>query len=107
MKMSSLEVEETLLATHGAVSREAAEAMATGMRHRSKADIAISVTGIAGPDGGTIVKPVGTVFIGMATENETAVHPFHFSGSRQQIQDITAKTALDLIRRYLLQQGRT
>ncbi|MBV5306049.1 MAG: CinA family nicotinamide mononucleotide deamidase-related protein [Desulfobulbaceae bacterium] len=106
LKTNFLGVEETLLATQGAVSREAAEAMATGIRHRSKADIAISVTGIAGPDGGTITKPVGTVFIGMATEEKTTAHPFHFIGSRQQIQEITAKTALDLIRRYLLQQSR-
>ncbi len=106
IKIRSLGVEETLLAVHGAVSPEVAEAMARGMRHKSGADIAVSVTGIAGPDGGTMAKPVGTVFIGMATENMSAVHPFYFSGSRQQIQEITAKTALDLIRRYLLQQGR-
>jgi nicotinamide-nucleotide amidase len=106
LKTNFLGAEETLLATQGAVSREVAEAMASGIRHRSKADIAISVTGIAGPDGGTITKPVGTVFIGMATEEKTTAHPFHFIGSRQQIQEITAKTALDLIRRYLLQQSR-
>ena len=88
------------------MSREVAEAMADGIRIRSNADIAVSVTGIAGPDGGTIAKPVGTVFIGMATEKKTQTHRFHFTGTRQQIQEITAKTALDLIRRYLLQQGR-
>jgi nicotinamide-nucleotide amidase len=107
IKIRSLGIGETLVAVHGAVSREVAEAMATGMRHTSGADIAVSVTGIAGPDGGTMAKPVGTVFIGMATENMSAVHHFYFSGSRQQIQEITAKTALDLIRRYLLQQSRT
>jgi len=104
MKVEYLQVEEALLAAHGAVSREVACAMATGSRIRSNADIAISVTGIAGPDGGTIAKPVGTVFIGMATEKDTQTHRFHFSGTRRQIQEITAKTALDLIRRYLLKQ---
>lgn len=106
MKVEYLQVDEPLLAAHGAVSSEVAEAMADGIRVRSNADIAVSVTGIAGPDGGTIAKPVGTVFIGMATEKKTQTHRFHFTGTRQQIQEITAKTALDLIRRYLLQQGR-
>ena len=105
MKTDYLNVSEQLLASHGAVSREVATAMAIGIRDRSKADIGIAVTGIAGPAGGTIEKPVGTVYIGMATKNNAQTHLFHFVGSRQQIQEITAKTALDLVRHYLLQQS--
>lgn len=105
MKTDVLHVDEELLATHGAVSGEVAEAMAAGIRQKSNADIAISVTGIAGPDGGTIAKPVGTVFICMATAENSQTRRFHFSGTRQQIQEITAKTAIDQIRQYLLQQG--
>lgn len=105
MKTGYLNVSEQLLARHGAVSREVAAAMAIGIRDRSKADIGIAVTGIAGPDGGTMEKPVGTVYIGLATKNNVETRLFHFVGSRQQIQEITAKTALDLVRHYLLQQS--
>lgn len=107
MKVEHLRVEESLLAAHGAVSSEVARAMAEGIRDRSRADIAVSVTGIAGPDGASIDKPVGTVFIGMARAKATETRRFHFSGTRQQIQAITAETALDLVRRHLLQQGKT
>jgi len=105
IKTEFLDVSEQLLASHGAVSREVAEAMAIGVRRRSKADITIAVTGIAGPEGGTMEKPVGTVYISMATSKSIQTHHFHFAGNRQQIQKITAKTALDLIRRYLLEQN--
>jgi len=77
-------------------------AMAKGIKEESGADITISVTGIAGPEGGTDEKPVGTVFIGFASENNEETHRFQFSGNRQQIQEMTAQTALDLIRKYLL-----
>ncbi len=102
MKTDYLEVDEALLASHGAVSREVAGAMAKGIRAGSNADIAIAVTGIAGPDGGTIEKPVGTVFIGLEAKDSTQIHHFHFFGTREQIQMISAVTALDLIRKYLL-----
>ncbi len=105
MKTEYLDVSEQLLADYGAVSREVAEAMAAGVRERSKADIALAVTGIAGPDGGTIEKPVGTVYISMSTKNTIQTQLFRFAGNRQQIQNITAKTALDLVRHYLLQQN--
>ena len=105
MKTACLDVSEHLLATYGAVSREVAEAMVTGCRDRSHADLAIAVTGIAGPDGGTIVKPVGTVYISIATKKNIQIKLFHFAGNRQQIQEIAAKTALDLVRKYLLQQN--
>ncbi|MBU0663659.1 MAG: CinA family nicotinamide mononucleotide deamidase-related protein [Proteobacteria bacterium] len=104
MKTGYLDVDKELLASHGAVSKEVAEAMAAGIRSRSNADITLAVTGIAGPDGGTTEKPVGTVYISMASKNNIQTHHFHFAGNRHQIQEITAKTALDLVRHYLLQQ---
>lgn len=102
MKTALIGVSESLLQKHGAVSREVAEAMAVGMRKKSGADFTLSVTGIAGPDGGSIEKPVGTVFIGLAGNDEIQGHHFLFSGTRYEIQRLTAQTALDLLRRYLL-----
>lgn len=111
MKIEYLNVSERLLASHGAVSQEVAEAMVAGILERSHADIAIAVTGIAGPDGGTIEKPVGTVYISMAIKKDSRkpqkpqtiqTRLCHFTGNRQQIQTITAQTSLDFIRKYLL-----
>jgi PncC family amidohydrolase len=84
------------------VSREVAEAMATGMREKSGADIALSITGIAGPDGGSEEKPVGTVFVGIANAEGVRVRHLLLPGTRYEIQRMTAQTALDLLRRYLL-----
>ena len=80
-----------------------AEAMASGIRARTGADIGLSVTGIAGPSGGSPDKPVGTVHIGIATAEGTWATHFRFSGDRQQIREMTAQTGLDLVRKYLLQ----
>lgn len=102
MKTTYLGVDDSLLNSHGAVSSEVAAAMARGMRERSKADISLSVTGIAGPDGGSEDKPVGTVFIGIAEKNDTQVQRFSFAGDRHEIQRLTAQTALDIARRSLL-----
>lgn len=103
MKTAHLGVSEQLLADYGAVSKEVAEAMAVGLLQQSPADIAIAVTGIAGPEGGSPEKPVGTVFIALATANGARVLPCHFSGTRHQIQEITAITALNLVRKFLLE----
>ncbi len=103
MKTSYLGVKEDLLIEHGAVSREVAIAMAHGMRVQSNADLAISVTGIAGPGGGSDDKPVGTVFIGLSEKNETTVQRFLFAENRYEIQRLTAQTALDIVRHHLLQ----
>ncbi len=105
MKAIFLDVEEDIINTWGAVSEEVAIAMAMGMRKKSHADIAISVTGIAGPGGGNEEKPVGTVFIGMADKTNTQVFRFLFSGNRYEIQQITAQTALDIVRRSLLKSS--
>ncbi len=102
MKIELLHVNQTLLDKHGAVSSEVAAAMARGIQRSSGADLSLSITGIAGPEGGTEEKPVGTVFIGIATRYECFTKRFHFSGNREQIQELTTVTSLDQIRRYLL-----
>lgn len=102
MKEKILGVHSDLLARHGAVSSVVAKAMADGIRSQTAADIGLSVTGIAGPTGGTPDKPVGTVFIGLATPAKSFATPCHFPGNRRQVQELTAVTALDLVRRFLL-----
>ncbi len=104
MKHHFLKVGKEIIKSHGAVSKEVAEAMAQGIRRESGADIGVSVTGIAGPEGGTDEKPVGTVFIGFNAGDVVKVSQHHFHGSREQIQEITALTGLDLIRKYLLRK---
>lgn len=101
-KTNILGVKKDTLDRYGAVSAETAREMAEGVRKMSRTDIAISVTGIAGPTGGTSEKPVGTVFIGMATNEEIQVDRFLFWGTREMIQEIATETALDGLRRYLL-----
>lgn len=103
LKVKFLGVPDDLLRDKGAVSREVAEAMATGIKTRTGANIGLSVTGIAGPTGGSPEKPVGTVYIGIATLEGTWATRFQFSGDRQQIRELTAQSGLDLIRKYLLQ----
>jgi nicotinamide-nucleotide amidase len=103
LKTHFLGVSAHLLASHGAVSREVAEVMAVGIRSQSGADIGLAVTGIAGPGGGTEEKPIGTVYIAIATSEENWVSRFHFAGDRQQVREITAQSGLDLVRKYLLQ----
>ncbi len=104
MKETCLGVDTALLERVGAVSPEVAESMALGIHTQSTADISISITGIAGPGGGTRQKPVGTVFIGFTHDDTTEVKEFHFSGNRYEIQHLTAQTALNLVRQYLLTQ---
>jgi nicotinamide-nucleotide amidase len=105
LKAKLLGVDAGILAKYGAVSSPVAKAMADGIRAKTSADIGLSVTGIAGPTGGTQEKPVGTVFIGLSTPVETVDFAFRFSGDRWQVQEITAVTALDLTRRHLLRKG--
>ena len=101
-KVEVLGVPERFIRLFGAVSREVACAMAEGARKRFGANFALSVTGIAGPAGGSPEKPVGTVWIGLSTPGETVARKFHFPGTRHEIQTLSAYTALDWLRRYLL-----
>jgi len=102
MKSRFLGIKTELLQKHGAVSKEIAEAMAKGILASSGADLSLSITGIAGPDGGTAEKPIGTVYMGLAAADKTYVQLHHFEGTREQIQEISAGTGLDMVRRYLL-----
>jgi len=101
-KSRILGVPEALLQEHGAVSEAVARAMAEGALRISGADIAVAVTGIAGPEGGTSEKPVGTVDIAAATVEKTWHRRFFFPGQRHRVQMITAYTALNMARRILL-----
>jgi nicotinamide-nucleotide amidase len=98
-KSRLLGVDEDVIRGHGAVSVEVAAAMAEGVKRVSGADLALSLTGIAGPSGGSAKSPVGTVFIAIAGPAETTVKERHFVGDRHQIQTLAAYAALELIRR--------
>ncbi len=100
-KIDLLGVSKRCLETHGAVSKATALAMAEGIRRISKTTYGLSVTGIAGPTGGSPHKPVGTVWIGFSCPQGTVAQCFLFPGDRQLVQDFAATTALDWLRRYL------
>jgi nicotinamide-nucleotide amidase len=101
-KTSELGVPADLLAQHGAVSEEAARAMAEGALRKSGADIAVSVTGIAGPEGGTPDKPVGLVWLGLAHRNgKTETLKKNLSPVRATFRGMATQIALDLLRRAL------
>jgi nicotinamide-nucleotide amidase len=100
-KAGWLGVERALLDAHGAVSREVALAMARRAREASGADLAVSTTGWAGPDGGTPADPVGTVYLGVAWGGEAEAERRWFRGGRGQVRDYAVTSALDLVRRSL------
>ncbi len=102
MKMGQLGIDEGLLNNHGAVSQEVAEAMAESAKQHSGADIAISVTGIAGPEGGSDTKPVGTVWIALALEAETRSYALHMPYGRSMFRTWVSAICLDLVRRAAL-----
>jgi nicotinamide-nucleotide amidase len=101
-KIEMLGVPEALIAEHGAVSEPVASAMADGMRSRSGARVAIGVTGIAGPTGGTAEKPVGTVAIAVVADAQSRVHTFQFVGGREQVKFQAAQGALNMLRLMLM-----
>src|SRR5206468_3195073 len=91
-----------LLAAHGAVSEEAAGAMAEGARRALGVDIAVATTGIAGPDGGTAEKPIGTVCFGLAAESVLITRRYQLWGNREWVKLLSSQIALDWVRRHLL-----
>ncbi len=95
VKNEVLGVPQKLLDTYGAVSAQVAKAMAEGAKRVINSDIAVSVTGIAGPKSDNTNKPVGLVYIGVTDGVTTDVQEYHFSGDRQQIRNATAQTALN------------
>lgn len=100
-KSSLLAIDMALIDKYGAVSKQVAEAMATGALARANSDLAVSVTGIAGPGGGTQEKPVGTVWIALAWRNQNGeatvkANQYRFSGNRLDVREATTDAALNL-----------
>lgn len=102
VKRAELGVPEELLAEHGAVSPEVAAAMAEGVTRRLGADVAVAVTGIAGPDGGTPEKPVGRVHVHAAGPDGALARMLDLPGERHQVRLRATVTALHLLRRLLM-----
>ncbi len=101
-KTAELGVSPDTLAAHGAVSAETAREMAEGLMRKTGCDVAVAVTGIAGPEGGTPEKPVGLVHVAVKTEGKARCRELRLNGNRERIRTMTALHALDLIRRTLL-----
>jgi nicotinamide-nucleotide amidase len=105
-KRDLLNVEQAVLDEYGAVSREVAEAMVGGALDRSGADLGLAVTGIAGPDGGTPDKPVGTVWMAWALRGQVGKSEYHqFDGDRDTIRRVTVTMALRGALEYLEKTG--
>ena len=102
-KRRLLGIKKNSLLKHGAVSEEIAREMAKGAAMVSKSDVTVSVTGIAGPDGGSEEKPVGLVYIGCNVCGRITVKECRFSGDRTKVRDNTVSAALSLMRQCILQ----
>ena len=104
VKQHVLGVPASLLETYGAVSAPVARAMAMGVRVLTGSDLALSVTGLAGPAGDDHSNPVGTVFTALSTPQGVFVRQLALGGDRERIRTLSAHHALDLLRRYLTDQ---
>lgn len=105
-KFEVLGVMPEVLAEFGAVSAEVAEAMAVGALEFSRADVAVSITGIAGPTGGTPSKPVGLVFIGIATRDGVIFHiQNNFTGNRDSVRAQAVREALTMLATHISQSS--
>lgn len=104
-KQCLLGVDPGTLEKYGAVSSQTAAEMATGLKQASGVDLAVSITGIAGPDGGSQERPVGLVYIGLAFKETVEVKEMRIVSDRNGIRNLAAKSALDLIRRRLMSGG--
>jgi len=103
LKRGLLGVSEESLKAFGAVSEEVAKEMAEGIRSKTGSDMAISTTGIAGPDGGSDKKPVGLVYIGIATSKGVHAEKFQFYGERESVRQLAVQAALNKVRLYVKQ----
>ena len=97
IKHTILGVPDEMLDAYGAVSSPVAEAMAVGVRKLMKTDVAVSVTGLAGPGGDEYGNPVGTVYIGYADEKNEMALEYHFSGNREAVRNQAIEASLKLI----------
>jgi nicotinamide-nucleotide amidase len=100
-KMEILNVSSRTITEHGAVSNQTVREMAGGIKRLFNSHLGLAVTGIAGPEGGSREKPVGTIFIGLAAEERIFTAGYRLHGTRGEIKQETARTALDYLRRYL------
>jgi nicotinamide-nucleotide amidase len=99
VKSTALGVVAELIRTHGAVSKPVAVAMADGVRRATGSTYSLGVTGVAGPGGGSVQKPVGIVFIALAGPDGTEAYEYRYKGSRDVIRQRAVTQALDLLRR--------
>ncbi len=97
-KQNILKIPAHLIAQKGAVSKDVAESLAKSVRSLAKTDFGIGITGIAGPGGGSKEKPVGTVFIAIASKNKKICKKFNFTGTRPSIRQKSALKALELLK---------
>jgi len=102
MKMKWLGVKLVTLEKYGAVSEQTVSEMLSGIIQQTGTDMAVAVSGIAGPTGGTPEKPVGTVFIGVAIKDQKLVNKFLFKGSREEVRIQSAMRALEMIETMLI-----
>ena len=102
LKTKLVGVPESMLKRKGAVSAEVAEALARGIRSRAGATLGVGITGVAGPEGGSPGKPVGTVFISLAEAHRAKTVKHRFPGDRERIRQFATQAALNLVRRKLL-----
>ncbi len=100
-KVRDLGVPRILIESRGAVSREVAEAMATGAMRRFGSDVGVGTTGIAGPGGGTPEKPVGTVFVGIASGEVRLSYPLRLPGDREAVRTATVRAAIEILVAFL------
>jgi nicotinamide-nucleotide amidase len=101
-KSDVLKIDPQLIKNKGAVSQEVAEALALKTRQVSKADVALSTTGVAGPSGGSEEKPVGLVYIGLSDDQATHSFKFQFPGDRDLVKKMASQAALEILRRHCL-----
>lgn len=102
LKTSLVDVPESMIERHGAVSAEVAKALAEGIRYRSGSTLGIGITGVAGPGGGSVDKPVGLVFHALASNTGTEVVERKWPGDRQRVRRFASQQALDMVRRKLM-----
>ena len=102
MKHLWLGVSHETLAQYGAVSQACIEEMLTGIQHKASSDYAIAISGIAGPDGGSVDKPVGTVYIGIRSPANTVIEKCHFEGDREAVQHAAVVYAINLLEKNLI-----
>lgn len=100
-KIDILSVDENFINQFGAVSFKVCEAMLVGALNNSKANLAIAITGIAGPHGDTINKKVGNVFIGVGNEKNQEIFEFNFNGNRQEIRNLSLENALEILQNFI------